>query len=282
MQTACSQNPFLERLEIELTVYKNDSVVLEELRIVRGGDSPYSSAGGYRLEILDGNGEKLFEDSYNLRFMMFSDPPEMMDFSTLYLKPEYTPEMKTIKLYHDEREIFSQEINLCDNDGVCNEHETFLSCPSDCPLDERDGICIKDRDGVCDPDCDEGADPDCGLGTTTAGTTAPTTISATTSIPVTTVQPTTVPTTIEPGKEEGLSGYLPYLLGAIALIAIIFFISKALQRSRKEQKSKEEEQKLRTWTEQQLRSGEDPELLKNAIEDQDSDPSMVDEIMKKL
>jgi len=37
-----------------------------------------------------------------------------------------------------------------------------------------------------------------------------------------------------------------------------------------------------TVGEEQLRNGEDPELLRKAIKDQNSDPSMVDEIMRRM
>ncbi len=38
-------------------------------------------------------------------------------------------------------------------DGVCEEHEDSLSCSNDCPLTEKDGVCLPYVDGVCDADC---------------------------------------------------------------------------------------------------------------------------------
>jgi len=121
-------------------------------------------------------------------------------------------------------------------------------------------FCSEEND-ICDPECAGFADPDC----------------------ITTTLPTTVPTTtLEPEERQDLGSYLPYLIGAIALVLIAIVVLKGNRRRRMQHKGKEEEQKLRIWTEQQLRNGEDPELLKKALKEQNSDPSMVDEFMKKL
>lgn len=50
---------------------------------------------------------------------------------------------------------------LCNQDGVCEGHESFDNCPEDCPSGSDDGICDYMMDGRCDPDCLEGGDPDC-------------------------------------------------------------------------------------------------------------------------
>lgn len=124
----------------------------------------------------------------------------------------------------------------------------------------------------CDPDCVEGVDPDCELGTTTVrATTLPTAISTTVST-----------TTLEPEEKQDIIGYLPYLVGAIILIVIIFVVLRSNRISKKERKKKDEEEKLRNWVEEQLREGEDPALLKKALEKQGSSPKVVDEFMQKL
>ncbi len=47
----------------------------------------------------------------------------------------------------------------CGN-GVCDPHETHLSCSNDCPAGGRDNLCEDVKDSVCDSDC-TGSDPDC-------------------------------------------------------------------------------------------------------------------------
>ena len=277
--------------ELEFTIYKDDAVELNKIQVRPGTASIIPSgtiSSDYTLHVLDSNRNIIKEAHLPVSFLVLSNPPQETNRSRIWLEVEYDSSWRFLEIYRGDFRIFFKDlVSLCNEDSICNLQESWISCPQDCSSGSEDGWCDRVRDGTCDPDCAEGVDSDCELGTTTTGTTAPTTISATTSVPVTTAQPTTLPTiipvtTLEPEKEEGLSGYLLYLLGAIALIAIIFFIYKVLQRSRKGQRSKEDEQKLRTWAEEQLRSGEDPELLKKAIEDQNSDPSMVDEIMKRL
>lgn len=160
----------------------------------------------------------------------------------------------------------------CNYNGVCDPGENYGNCFQDCFSGGRDDYCDRKDDLICDPDCAEGADPDCELGTTTVRvTTVPTTI------------PTTVPTTtIEHEESGGLSGYLPYLVGVIVLIVIAVVVLRSNRLGRMDQKKKEEKEKLRIWAEEQLRNGEEPELLKKALEKQGADPSMVDEVMKRL
>lgn len=144
-------------------------------------------------------------------------------------------------------------------------------------IDVSDSVrefCMETND-YCDSDCGE-SDPDCGLGTTTVGvTTVPTTLPTTI--------PTTVPTTTTEQQEGGgLEGYLPYLAGVIVLAVIAVIVLRSKQLKKMEQKRKKEEEDLSFWVEGRLRSGEDPELLKKALERQGASPAVVDEIMKKL
>lgn len=148
-------------LSVYLDVYKNNSVKLKEMKVMSGRPTEYTNPGDYKLQILDSDNEVMVEKSISLNFMIMTDPPTESDVSSINQKIEFNTSMKYLKLFLNENEIFSKELVLCNNNGICNQYESYLSCPSDCPLKSRDGICIKDRDGTCDPDCSEGADPDC-------------------------------------------------------------------------------------------------------------------------
>jgi len=195
----------------------------------------------------------------------------------------------------------------CGN-SVCDSMENHKNCPQDCPSGSEDGYCDWIEDGICDPDCYPWEDLDCELGTTTLATTLPTTIPATiptststttttlmTMIPTTTSTPatlqTTIPTTIPttslettttilPGEEKEDYSYLTYIGGALIIIVALFVIIRKV-RSRKTLK-KVGEGELRYWIEGKLKMGENPELLKKALERQGSDPKIVDEIMQKM
>jgi len=130
-----------------------------------------------------------------------------------------------------------------------------------------------ERNGICDPDCAD-LDPDCltTVRATTLPTTVPTTLAAT--------LPTTVPTTtLRPEQKDDLSGYLPYLAGVIVLAIIAFIVLRSNRLRRMEQKKKEEKDNLRKWTEEQLRNGEDPELLNKAISAQGTDAANLDSVL---
>jgi hypothetical protein len=148
-------------LSLYLDVYKNDTVILEELKIIPGKPTQYMTPGDYTLQITDVENKIIFEKSIGLNFLIMTDPPTPTDTSYINIRIIYEPQMSNLKLLHGENEIFSKKIVICNNDGICENFESYLSCPSDCPLSSIDGICINDRDGVCDPDCTPGADSDC-------------------------------------------------------------------------------------------------------------------------
>lgn len=113
------------------------------------------------------------------------------------------------------------------------------------------------------------------LGTTTSEATTPATTLSTT--------PSTAPlaTTTESEDKEDQSSNTPYLYGAAIMLSIVFPVY-VIRKRRKTNKGKEEKEKLREWVGAQLRDGEDPKLLKKALENGGCNPSMVDVAMQKL
>jgi len=47
----------------------------------------------------------------------------------------------------------------CVFNNVCEEGESFFTCPQDCKSGAKDGICVYEADDICDPDCS--SEPDC-------------------------------------------------------------------------------------------------------------------------
>jgi len=128
-------------------------------------------------------------------------------------------------------------------------------------------FCSEEND-ICDPECAGFADPDCESATTTAKLGTTTTVKS--------------PSTSEGNSLGSILGYLPYLLIIIIAIAIILRLRKRQQIAESERKKKKEEEDLRIWAEEQLRNGEDPALLKKALEKQGADPAVVDEFMRRV
>ena len=50
--------------------------------------------------------------------------------------------------------------NTCGN-NLCEEHESYESCTSDCTSGSKDDFCDGINDGICDPDCSSKTDADC-------------------------------------------------------------------------------------------------------------------------
>ncbi|MEM5870937.1 MAG: hypothetical protein QXX04_01060 [Candidatus Aenigmatarchaeota archaeon] len=150
-------------LSILFEIYKNDSVKIDEIKVRIGNPTIFTIPGNYKLQILDKNKKVINETTFQPVFYILTDPPIETDFAVIHVRFLYDKniEYRYLKIYKDEREIFSKEFSLCNYNKICDEYESYLSCPSDCPLDSRDGVCIKDRDGICDPDCLPGIDPDC-------------------------------------------------------------------------------------------------------------------------
>ena len=188
----------------------------------------------------------------------------------------------------------------CGN-SICDEMENYKSCPKDCPSGSSDKYCDGRKDGKCDPDCYDWEDLDCEPGTTSTlaaipGTTIPATIPTTipttilTTIPTTTLPTTTIPTTsstttttttttLEPEEKED-DYTLLYAGAALVLIAAIVVVV-IMKRSPKGLKNVDDGE-LRYWIEGKLKTGENPSLLKKALEMQGSDPKIVDELMQKI
>jgi hypothetical protein len=148
-------------LSVNFVVSRNDSVQMKGIFLQDAYATKYISPGDYKLQITD-NSMEIYSVPLKIVFFLMSDPPESMDSVSVDLKVPYQPAMKHLILYKNETKIFETDINLCDNNGICDiGYETGISCPLDCPPDKKDGVCVKDADGICDPDCATGVDPDC-------------------------------------------------------------------------------------------------------------------------
>ncbi len=223
--------------------------------------------------------------------------------STVPIKPLSTPATTSLKVFN------------CGN-SICDEMENYKNCPEDCPSGSLDRYCDGLEDTICDPDCYRWEDPDCESHATISATPTPTTTPTSTTpsttttpiIPTTTPAtvpatisttiPTTIPTTsstitlttsttsttsisttIKAEEKEGNSSllYAGAVLVLLAVIAIAVIRVRSMRTLRKV-----DDGELKYWIEGKLKTGENPALLKKALEKQGSDPKIVDEIMQKI
>ena len=156
-------------LELNIRIYPNDTVKEEKIILRRGKPTDYYQKGeDYNLVVTDKSGKVMWSQKFNIYFDYMGPVVSDIDYSGVRYeffpfsyKIPYDRQMYELKLYHDEKVIYTKILNFCNKNGICESTETYLTCPGDCPLNQRDGICIPNSDGVCDPDCAEGVDPDC-------------------------------------------------------------------------------------------------------------------------
>jgi hypothetical protein len=198
-------------LSVSVDICRNDSVTARYIDLEDANPSRYISSGNYRLEVVDGSGAIAYKTDFNVAFVLLSTPPIAVECSTINMRIPFTDSMKRLRIYRNDTEIFSRTLSLCNKNGICDAgYETYLSCPSDCPLDRQDGICLGRGDGVCDPDCDPGIDPDCS------------------------------------GSKADILQYLPYLLVGLCVLGGLAYFYKRRQSARIEK----ERQDFIKWKEE--------------------------------
>jgi hypothetical protein len=140
--------------------------------------------GEYRLEILSFNDEVLYSERFDFDLEVFlSAPSEWFDENgiQIYIPNEsetgtvltettkeliipYFINAKTINIYNPEEKILEIPVghfaDLC-GDNICQPHESYESCPIDCPSGSADDYCDRIADNICDPDCSAEQDVDC-------------------------------------------------------------------------------------------------------------------------
>jgi len=156
-------------IDLNIIIYPDDTVVEDKMILRYGRPTRYYQKGeDYKLTVVDEGGKVLWSQTFNIYFDYNGPVYEDVDYSEIkytdfpfsYRIP-YTRGMYKLVLHHKDEAIFSNILNFCNNDEVCDTTETYLTCPEDCPLDKKDKICIDRNEGICDPDCLKGVDPDC-------------------------------------------------------------------------------------------------------------------------
>jgi hypothetical protein len=146
---------------LNLEVYKNDTVTLLELSLHEGVESTPTYPGDYEIRLLDASGVSIYTSSFGIPFYVLGHPPKPVDHVSLLLGLPYSENVKKVVLLHNDKVIYSKDLEFCDFDMLCEESENYLSCPNDCPSGSKDRYCDAIEDGICDPDCGGRTDVDC-------------------------------------------------------------------------------------------------------------------------
>jgi hypothetical protein len=132
------------------------SVSLQSIQAIHSHKFPESlpENGEHRLTLKEFSSDGVLIDERFFRVSFFHKHQRANEtITTISIKSN--PQLEIVKIEYLEEvklEINIKEM-LCNTDGKCDSTENFLSCPSDCPPNHKDGFCIYISDGVCDPDC---------------------------------------------------------------------------------------------------------------------------------
>lgn len=96
-----------EILQIDLLVFKNNTVIVRDISITSGNPLNLPSVGGaYSLRILDGDNDIVYQRDFDLNFIIFANQPLFVDSNTVFDKILYSTEMEKIQLLKNQEIIF--------------------------------------------------------------------------------------------------------------------------------------------------------------------------------
>lgn len=145
-------------LLVDFVIGSNDSISLNGM-LVAEGRATYWTEGNYKIQLLDSANKVISSQLLPVDFFI----PEFGETNTTIAEARLSnfENAKKLQVSHDKKVIFESSIALCNSNGICDNYENGLSCPSDCLSGSADRYCDKVKDGKCDPDCAKDADEDC-------------------------------------------------------------------------------------------------------------------------
>jgi len=150
-------------LRVDLFAYENGSVEFAgNMHVLQGAMTPMPAVSDYKINFEDDQSRVLSTHFFMVSFWG-GEPVAHLDRTNLFLKLPYNRNASNLIVYVNGSRTLTVSLDvLCNSDGVCSTHENTVSCPEDCPTDEKDGMCMGlISDGICDPDCPTVKDPDC-------------------------------------------------------------------------------------------------------------------------
>lgn len=157
----------------------NDQNLSYDIVILRPGQVPVSvyppSSTTYRAELISFNRNILYTTYFSFTTEVIV---ENFDFETdqisgrviainttnVTMSIPYFSNGKQINIYKGNTKLLEipvlQFADTC-GDSICQEHESYESCKTDCRSGSADNYCDAVQDNICDPDCLVTQDPDC-------------------------------------------------------------------------------------------------------------------------
>lgn len=145
----------------KLAVDNDAAVTLADLRVAEEGITDDSGVDKtdphvFKAEVLSKSRKTLSELYFKPSFVVFTDPPTVLDRAYYVLRAPYSEDAEYLKVYFQGKEKLSVDLkdSVCNNDKTCNNYESHYSCPNDCDICSKDNVCASSsNDGCCDTDC---------------------------------------------------------------------------------------------------------------------------------
>ncbi len=165
--------------------YSNGSVNIESVIVSTTFFVQNESDGSYELDVISFNNKILYSTKFDFQQgRIYDSPPgnifdetgkqiiipefeSIQDTNDAYIElyVPYFHNGKELRVYDSSRTLLAKTsiahfADLC-GDNICQESESYESCPSDCLSGSADDYCDRAADKICDPDCAEERDVDC-------------------------------------------------------------------------------------------------------------------------
>lgn len=140
------------------------SLTMMQAQVIEGQEYDPWDPNQMNIDMLDQTQSSIFSTGFTPEFLLLSDPPMELNETVVILILPYSTDAKYLKVYHYGIEKISIDLQkeLCTRNGKCDNSENYYSCPQDCSICAKDGVCASlSYDGCCDPDCPASLDLDC-------------------------------------------------------------------------------------------------------------------------
>ncbi|MBI2673014.1 hypothetical protein HYX19_02030 [Candidatus Woesearchaeota archaeon] len=150
--------------EFDFLINKNDTIELTKVNSFIGNVKEEGLVkSDYRLLFRDVNQNIIDKINLPITFYIFDKPNASINITPLSISIPCNSKWNRVEILHNDKKIFSLLTGdlICNKDNKCNNYETYLTCPIDCPSGSKDDLCDMELDSICDPDCLAERDPDC-------------------------------------------------------------------------------------------------------------------------
>jgi len=174
-----------QQVYVLLLNYDDGHVSKKNLYVTQGEpSSQFNAEGRYRLDLMSFNNEQLYSQNFEFTLIITNAAlPEWFDENgkqiyipkagestrlltktSLALNIPFFTNAQRIDVFDQGVKILEVSVaHLADKcgDSICQPHESFDSCSTDCPSGSADDFCDQVADNICDPDCFFDRDVDC-------------------------------------------------------------------------------------------------------------------------